>query len=1732
MTINGTDIDISGVTPLVDFLTGGEASGSQIDSGSFEQNINGDGKLSLSWRSSEGGGINAGTVVTVDPGGKALKYYMQDNYTPTPNGDGTYTWSPSFVSVDERLKGILVYKRITVYRNDTVNNNAATKTTKDINIYTFPYYGQLETLLDLLRGCEGVPEGALRIGEGIQDHSVNVNVSFDQDNLVSAAQKIASALGTTTTIVDGVITIGPSTALAVSEHYDRFVVFGGTRNMGKHIVEGDDTYAAVTFRLTLDEEAFPDSVMPANQPAEGHMSKILIFDDIYPEMKLAISGVRKRVCYLFDESGNKIVTVADGREVEKTYTKYYITLNLNDESYRLNVKSVIQGRTLGIVFQTGLLAGREFDLAYYEQDDGSEYNSTEDTASSWTALAGEYRICIVADGDTLLPNETLEPKAGDVVTLTGVALDGSYEREAKERLRDAALPLVNLYMNPRETDVTVSSNEEEVITDFMTGETQSVSPGESHSDPSGAGGDYVVTSVTTDLLTGKQTIRYGTFEPEGKVSSMANQLETATAGASGATVGQGSEDYIRHTAAMSLDQFETLYKVYGRLGMKTVNSRVDATNETVNALRESMNYVVEQADKKFDIWFTEGKPQPYYDEDEEEIAGTANFPASEWATDEEKEAHLQDICYDKTRAADGTGGMAWRWEKLGNAYCWKLVSDQDTIAALTQLADLSRDNILTPSEKLALRREWDNMKDELVDLVGQSEANGISATEYICAYYSLWMYLSDAGGQATADSHRYIENAYRKLTVSPVSVADAITQLDAYLAGHDTDTQISGIVASLRTGTASSIGEATEGLKEYMMRDSVPAMISSAGNGSIDSAAYNALLTAYKTERTALMTALSEKSLAKLDDMASDDVLTDIEKLSVVREYERMVKETVELIARATAAGLDNDSGSVQYQYRDAYSALYAYLDDLTTAAYTVFSGDLSGESSPGMLYNGADTVIAGATFTGLWAAYYEKAAALRQAIQSKGVKVFVTNSQSQPQNPVPPYKAGDLWIHTDQSGNSVIKICINDSDSSQFDAADWSENTIYTDPRSVLAALAEEVFNAVGSSTSGSVTVNLGATPSPTISGNVSNVDSLLAVLHAMLGDITFTIAWGDEAPSETPNTYSLHCQRVKFRTYTGGIKVSMYNENGAWEVIQHSTSALIDNLGNMINLVVFGSAQGSLQGSLDSYVEGSGITTAQNFVKMFAEAQMWDGNSMASISEAMFGMSVEVYRYKEKNGSSTITKQTYDNLPESQQANYIPVYTSSARMSADYINFKTGTFKIQTTVGGADKDVFTVFDTGRIEACVNYFSLKDINGNSIFTVDINNNVKLGADKIDFSGTEIDLTGATSINLNAPVINLNADKINWLPETPTQQGEHTYMDVIPGGSGSGYTPLTQSKFLVDDEGNVTMNNATMNSATVYGTIYANAGKIGGTNGWTIATNQISEGTLGDDGSMFLSTTDIDGTGLSSSHPLHHANLRFTVGSKFGVLSDGTLVASNANISGNLTIPSTGGSVSYSNANGNFGFFLSSMTAFESRRSDYLSGGTTRGALLHIKTLAVSNTYRGIFCDAEVEMQGKTQLLRAYSDRDNQAVNALIVEGIDNKSHETIALSLRLKGGLMQMGQRLYGPGGTIDLSAGTTVLIKCTNNDSDFFLPSLSAIRSQLGCESTDTFCLPVTIVGAKGTLTYNVKTGDGCSEYFIGWDGDNRYVLIEMSEGDSLELMLVYDGTTYYAQLVTLNH
>lgn len=1285
-----------------DFLTNGSATpDSEGINGTFEKNINGDGKLSLNWRSSEGGGLSAGQVVTVRHNGNEYEYFLEENYTPSPNGDGTYTWSPTFVDTDSNLKGVIVYKQINVYRNDV--NNIHNPTLKSVKIYTFPMTGTASMIVGLLNTIASEAEvGEVVLGDDYKENtqmgSVFVSVSFDQDSLVSAAEKLASALGTNSTIENGHICIGTHDGqLAVSEHFDRFVILGGTRNMGKRVMEGDDTYAAVTLRLTLDEEQFPDSVLPANTPPKGHMTKVLIFDDIYPKIKLKIKGVRERVCYLYDEEGK--IMVKDGQP--RTYSKFYVTLDYYHEAeedsgeesgykkFAFDVKTVIEGRTLGVVFQSGLLTGREFDLAYYDDDDDTEYDSHEDkewidwpdgpdgeeqhhsgNQDTWIAEGGEFRICIVADGDTLLPNTTLRPQVGDFVTLTGVVIDDEYERIAQQDLLKAAEPYVELYMSTKATEgqVPVSSSENEYVVDFLTGETVNVSPGDScdETGDTAVDGDYVITSVTTDIKTGKQSVRFGTFEPQSKMSSMANKLETASVSAGAALVGQGNDDdYIRHTAAMSLDQFKTLYEIYGHLGKRIFKEKFNVLEPQVAQLVNDVEAIGQQADRKIDLWFRKGEPLPniYKPND------TANLPASDW-TEEEKPGHDQDLYYDNRRLALGsTDCRVWRWEEVElttngtttKKWLWNEVTDAQTIAALELIADVASDGILSAgAEKSRVLVEWRAAAADHADLATRVKSFNASAWQ---AY--------DAAYQALCDM---LNNG-----------------------------------ATYSSGTPLWLDE--------------------------------------------------------------DHILTNT---------------TID----------DPDD------YRD------------------------------------------------VWNEYYEALAALTGEITAKKCSVFVSDSD---EPPTPPYNPGDMWIQPDQ-GNKVLYCVTGKTSSEQYNATDWQDMSAQPDARSLLIALAEEVYASGYFDNANVVTVQLTANGG-TVNGSAAQQGSSLSYALAGCYD-----AFGAEDIVITKNsfpqsseTFDLVLKPITFKdnilqnSVEGGLDIFMYNANGTWEMIAKSTASVIENLGNAVRTLVFGSATGSMS----DVITGSGIVTQQDFTKIFAEAQMWDDTShnYVTIAEALFGIEVEPVRnsnnqilYYDDNGNSYTEPGTGRK----------PHYVSSAKLNANYINFNAQGFS------------------------------------------------LDAGKINFTGKTVNISGATSINLstagtlnlNAATVLFNAEKINWFPEqsATTESDGHKYRDIITNTTQG----TTENKFRVDDEGNVTMNNA-----TVLGTIKANAGYIGGANGWTIEDKVLKCGTLGSSGYMFLTTGNQQNNVTLNGHSAD--NWRLIVGNKFGVDADGIMYANSAVLTGIFT---------------------------------------------------------------------------------------------------------------------------------------------------------------------------------------------------------------------------------------
>ena len=83
-------------------------------------------------------------------------------------------------------------------------------------------------------------------------------------------------------------------------------------------------------------------------------------------------------------------------------------------------KLLIDGEQMQVVFQTGNLAGRDFDANYYSS-------------------TGRIAIVPKEEDDTTLPNDTLCPKVGDQYIVTGIKLPDEYIKEAQRKLTDEAL---------------------------------------------------------------------------------------------------------------------------------------------------------------------------------------------------------------------------------------------------------------------------------------------------------------------------------------------------------------------------------------------------------------------------------------------------------------------------------------------------------------------------------------------------------------------------------------------------------------------------------------------------------------------------------------------------------------------------------------------------------------------------------------------------------------------------------------------------------------------------------------------------------------------------------------------------------------------------------------------------------------------------------------------------------------------------------------------------------------------------------------------------------------------------------------------------------------------------------------------------------------------------------------------------------------------------------------------
>lgn len=136
--------------------------------------------------------------------------------------------------------------------------------------------------------------------------------------------------------------------------------------------------------------------------------------------------------------------------VEKVRDHFEVNCDL-DLDYN---KQTIAGEQMQIVFQSGNLAGREFDAVYK-------------TSSK------RFAITPKEEDETTLPNDILCPKVGDRYIITGIELPQQYIDEAQEKLTDAAVQQLEEMQNTRysykaEVDPVYLYNNRTAIADKLT----------------------------------------------------------------------------------------------------------------------------------------------------------------------------------------------------------------------------------------------------------------------------------------------------------------------------------------------------------------------------------------------------------------------------------------------------------------------------------------------------------------------------------------------------------------------------------------------------------------------------------------------------------------------------------------------------------------------------------------------------------------------------------------------------------------------------------------------------------------------------------------------------------------------------------------------------------------------------------------------------------------------------------------------------------------------------------------------------------------------------------------------------------------------------------------------------------------------------------------------------------------------------------------------------------------
>lgn len=398
--------------------------------------------VKLSWSSATGETLPAGAYIEHD----GERYSLLEPYTPEARSEGEYSYQPEFQSRvmawDKHVMPLYTYEE-----------DGTTVKTREMDWeFTGSPADAMYMVEQAIRNETG-EEWQVELSDSLP---ATITISSQSGSILSALNEIASECETewwadkaTDTLYLSrcqrgepvALTAGgnvgvPSVTEAKDGYYTRFYVFGSTRNVTQESGSAA-TNSVVNKRLTLDPATYPGGYIDAREgllPGEI-FTAILTYDDIYPSSKLEIGDVRARLKYRLDSSGEKIETGADdeGNPVYEQYAIWYFQLPGLD----FDPDTIIPQKTLSVHFESGQLAGRDFELAYHEK--ASQVKDAADVAA-FQVKAGDYEIIIDESEGMILPGLAyIIPQDGDKATLYNIEMPAEYTASAQAELAERAL---------------------------------------------------------------------------------------------------------------------------------------------------------------------------------------------------------------------------------------------------------------------------------------------------------------------------------------------------------------------------------------------------------------------------------------------------------------------------------------------------------------------------------------------------------------------------------------------------------------------------------------------------------------------------------------------------------------------------------------------------------------------------------------------------------------------------------------------------------------------------------------------------------------------------------------------------------------------------------------------------------------------------------------------------------------------------------------------------------------------------------------------------------------------------------------------------------------------------------------------------------------------------------------------------------------------------------------------